>query len=398
MLTHEEALYEILQHTHPLKPKALALKECLGLVASQDLFSSEPFPNFDNSAVDGYALSFPSPEKSETKVPFKICGEISAGTAFRRALRLGEALRIFTGAPVPRGAQAVVMQEHTERSNGNLLILKVPRPQENIRFRGEDFLKGRVLVRRKTVLNPTHLALLAAAGHEKAPVYPSPQVGILATGNELLRPGEKRKAGKIFDSNTILLELLVRQIGANPHSFPPVGDRAKEIQSRVCKGLERDVLIISGGVSVGKYDFVREVLKKEGVREIFWKVDIKPGKPLFFGKKNRTLVFGLPGNPVSVFVTFEEFVKPALLKMRRAFRSSEWIRARMTESFRNGSRLHFVRARYETKKRGLVVTPLKGQGSHMIGNLASSNALLKVKPHARLKRNQWVLVKKFQSG
>lgn len=397
MLTHEEALQKILKHAHPLKPRALPLKECLGLVASQDLFSSEPFPNFDNSAVDGYALSFPSPEKGETEVPFKICGEISAGTVFRRALKPGEALRIFTGAPVPWGAQAVVMQEHTERRKGSLLILKVPSPQENIRFRGEDFQKGRVLVRRKTVLDPTHLALLAAVGHKKASVYPSPQVGILATGNELSKPGEKRKAGKIWDSNTILLELLVKQIGANPHSFPPVGDRAEEIRSRVREGLESDVLIISGGVSVGKYDFVREVLKKEGVHEIFWKVDIKPGKPLFFGEKNSTLVFGLPGNPVSVFVTFEEFVKPALLKMRGANRSPEWIWARMTESFRNGSRLHFVRARCVVKKRGLVVTPLKGQGSHMIGNLASSNALLKVEPHARLKRNQWVLVKKFQS-
>lgn len=396
MLAYDEALAEILKTTFPLKPEFLSLRGCLGLVVSKDLFSSEPFPNFDNSAVDGYALSFPLPEKGGTKVPFKICGEVSAGKILRQALKPGEAVRIFTGAPVPRGAQAIVMQEHTERRNGSLLVLKSLKLQENIRFRGEDFQKGRVLVRRNTVLTPTHLALLAAAGYEKAPVYPSPQVSILATGNELLRPGEKRKAGKIYDSNTILLESLVKETGGNPHSFQPVGDRAQEIRSRVREGLQGDVLIISGGVSVGKYDFVREVLKKEGVREIFWKVDIKPGKPLFFGKKNRTLIFGLPGNPVSVFVTFEEFVKPAILKMKGGLKTQKGIRARLTEGFRNGPRLHFVRVRCVSGKSGYGVTPLKGQGSHMIGSLASSNALLRVEPNAILRRNQYVLVKMIQ--
>lgn len=394
MLTYKQALKTIEEHTPLLKPAALPLNECLGLILKESIFAPQPFPGFDNSAVDGYAVSFGSSLKEGKRVTLPVKGEIQAGKLLGRALKPGEAVRIFTGAPVPKGTQAVVMQEHTERVNGSVRLLKVPKPHEHIRFRGDDFSKGKLLVKKGTPLGPAHLALLATVGYGKVSIYPRPRVAILATGSELLKPGEKPRGGKIHDSNSVLLESLVREAGGIPHVFPPAGDDPAEIHSAIRRGLASDLFAISGGVSVGAYDFVKEVLKKEGVKEIFWKVDIKPGKPLFFGKKDRTLVFGLPGNPVSVFVTFEEFVKPAILAMKGEKKKNVMqIRGRLTRGFRNGPRLHFVRVRCLRSKRGHTVHLLKGQGSHRVGTLASANALLQVEPHAVLKRNQPVLVK-----
>ena len=186
MLSYEQALKKILEHTFPLKPRLLPLRESLGLVLARDIFSPEPFPAFDNSAVDGYAVVF-GPAKKKEKLQLKVVGEIRAGEFFRKSLKPGEALRIFTGAPVPKEAGAVVMQEQVAKVNGALSLLNRPKPKENIRFRGEDFSKGKLLIRKGTLLEPAHLALLRTVGQEKVLVYPSPTVFILATGSELLR-------------------------------------------------------------------------------------------------------------------------------------------------------------------------------------------------------------------
>lgn len=391
MLSYKEAIKKIFQNSFQLKTKTVSLRESLGLVVSRDLKSPEPFPSFDNSAVDGYAVStayYPN------KTSLKLQGEVRAGEFFKSRLKSGHAIRIFTGAPVPKGTRAVVMQEHTERMNGHVKLLKLPESNDNIRFRGEDFLKGTILMKKGTLLGPTHLALLATVGYKKIPVYPSAKVAILATGSELLKVGERLKLGKICDSNSILLEAMVEKAGGIPRLLPPVGDDPAKIHLSIRKGLANDILLISGGVSVGKYDFVKEILKKEGVKEIFWKVDIKPGKPLFFGKKGRTPVFGLPGNPVSVFVTFEEFVKPIISKMMGKDHLQEnIINGVLKKSFQNGSRLHFVRVSCVKKKNSYTITPLKGQGSHMIGSLAASNGLLKVQPNRLLRKNERVSIK-----
>ena len=397
MLTYQEALRKILEHSFSLKIHSLPLREGLGQVAGKDLFAPGPFPSFDNSAVDGYAVSGEFARKSGENFKLEIQGEVPAGESFQGVLKPGHAVRVFTGAPVPRGTYAVVMQEDVERMNGSVRLRRGPNAGDHIRFCGEDFHRGRVLIRKGQSLTPAHLALLAAVGYEKVPVYPSPQVTILSTGSELLKKREKPKLGKIHDSNTILLEALVKEGGGLPILSPTAKDDPGEIRSRVQQGFKSDLLILSGGVSVGKYDFVKEVLKKEGVKEIFWKVAIKPGKPLFFGKKGRTLVFGLPGNPVSAFVTFEEFVKPYLLKMRgSSFPEESMIQGRLTKPFQNGSRFHFVRVRCVPKRKGYAVTPLEGQGSHMIGSLALADGLLRVEPNVKLKRNQRVLAKRIR--
>lgn len=392
MLSYKQALKKVLQHVSPLKPRRLSLGESLGLVLAKNIFSPEPFPSFDNSAVDGYAVRWGT-AKGKEKLWLKVVGEIQAGDFFSGILMAGEALRIFTGAPVPKGADAVVMQEQVDRINGTLSVLNRPKPKENIRFRGEDFLKGKLLIRKGTLLKPVHLALLRTIGQEKVRVHPSPRVSILATGSELLKEGDPMAPGKIRDSNSILLETLVKKAGGIPQLFSPVRDEPKAVRSAIQKGLKSDLFLISGGVSVGKYDFVKDILKSEGVREIFWKVNMKPGKPLFFGKKGETLVFGLPGNPVSVFITFEEFVKPALFRIRGEPLMKKGIQGYLTDSFRNGPRLHFVRARSISTKNGYAITPLKGQGSHRIGTLASANAILRVEPSAVLRKGQQVSVK-----
>ncbi len=412
MLTYTEALNLILRHTTLLKVRPLPLSECLGRVLGENVYSPLDFPHFDNAAVDGYAVG------KNFQGELEVQGEIPAGGIFEGGLRFQGAIRIFTGAPVPKGTKAVVMQEHTKRQNGSVLIFKSPERYENIRFRGEDFRKGDLLLKKGTMLEPSHLALLATVGCKKAPVYPAPKIAILATGNELLKKGERLRAGKIFDSNTILLEAMVRKSGGCPQVLCPAGDSLREIHKAVQLGLQCDVLIVAGGVSVGKYDFVKKALAREGVGEIFWKVDIKPGKPLYFGKKNQTLVFGLPGNPVSVFVTFEEFVKPALLKMSGKRIEAKWKEGLLTHGFENGARPHFVRVRCrlfrrrsaacspgtarlvrcESEKGAVRITLLKGQGSHQISALARSNALLKVEPHEILKKNQKVRVKIIQEA
>lgn len=386
MLTYAEAIKKILKHSFRLKERKVSLRDAFGSITSQDLRSPEPFPGFDNSAVDGYAIS------GGDQTSLLVQTEVRAGECLKGILKTGCAARIFTGAPVPKGTRAVVMQEDTKRVNGHIFLLKQPSENENIRFSGEDFQKGKKLIKKNTLLNSAHLAVLAAVGYEKIPVYPSPKIGILATGSELLKKEEKLTPGKIRDCNSILLEALVKKTGGIPYVFKAVEDDPKKICRSIHKGLTYDLLLISGGVSVGKYDFVRKILKKEGVKEIFWKVDIKPGKPIFFGRKDRTLVFGLPGNPVSIFVTFEKFVKAAILKMMGKDCIKEEIKGRLTKVFYNGSRLHFVRVICKRKNGIMKVAPVKGQGSHMIGSLANSNGLLMVQPKVILKKNEQVFV------
>lgn len=392
MITYQRALREIARQTPRLSAKKLPLRQCLNKTLAADIFSPLDFPHFDNSAVDGYALCF---DKSGTvkDTAFKTAGEIPAGQFYSGTLRPGQAMRIFTGAPVPKGAAAVVMQEHAVVNKNALALRKEPRADENIRFQGEDFRKGALLVKRGICLEPAHLAVAAAAGHQKAAVYPFPRAAILTTGNELARAGEKISRGKIYDSNTELLSALVFQAGGIPVVLGLAADSLANIRNALRRGLCQDILIISGGVSVGKYDFVKEALEAEGVREIFWKVNIKPGKPLYFGKKGKTLVFGLPGNPVSAFITFEEFVKPALAKMSGKPARARWLEGVLSKEFHNGPRPHFVRVRCARRKNAMMITPLPGQGSHQIGSLAKANGLWMVKPDEKFQAGQKIRVK-----
>lgn len=392
LLTHRAALRKIANHTRPLAPKSLPLAEALGLVLAKDFRAPEPFPAFDNAAVDGYAISG-EPAGSA----FRVSGEVRAGQSMEGVIARGQALRVFTGAPVPRGTYAVVMQEDAQRVNGHVQVFAPPRRGQNIRRRGEDFLPGTRLLRKGTVLGPAQLALLSAMGAQRVAVYPRPVVAILATGSELARPGARLAPGQVRDCNTMLMASLVRRLGACAKVMRPVRDDRTRLARALPEGLRADLLLVAGGVSVGDYDFVRCELARLAVRQVFWGVDIKPGKPLYFGHRGHRLVFGLPGNPVSVFVTFEEFVRPALERlMSRRPGARACVEGRLASRFRNGSRDQFVRVRCLTS-RGLGklprVVPLRGQGSHQVGALATADALWHVEARARFRRNQRVWVK-----
>ncbi len=389
MLTSQQALDRIERHALRLPSTTVPLREALGLASARNVFAREPSPRFDNSAVDGYAVS-------GRGIHFRVAGEVAAGAWRAAPLASREAVRIFTGAAVPAATYAVVMQEHVRVEDPHIWIPAAVRRGANVRLTGEDFKKGSRLLRAGTVLGPAQLAVLASAGVNRVRVTPRPRVSILATGSELVSAGRLLR-GKIRDSNSLLLEALVRESGALARVLPPVGDSPRLLTRAARRALDADVVLISGGVSVGKYDCVRDCLAKLGVREVFWKVNVKPGKPLYFGVHGRTLVFGLPGNPVSAYVTFDVFVRPALGRLaRRPGASGTWIEGRLDQNFQNGPREHFVRVRCRAvsgRQGPVVVEPLRTQGSHEIGALASADALWPVPAGAAFAKGTRVRVK-----
>jgi len=289
-------------------------------------------------------------------------------------------VRILTGAQVPLGADAVAMQEHVMQQRRQLVVQRWPPPGQNIRRRGEDLRQGTRVLKAGTRLRAQEIGLLAALGVAKVPVYPRPTVATLTTGDELQLPGKRLGAGQIYESNGPLLQALVQQAGAQAMDLGMGRDTLASLTRKVRRGLACDLLVLSGGVSVGDRDLVRNALARCGVRPLLWRVNIKPGMPLFIGRYRRTLVFGLPGNPVSVFVTFEEFVKPALYRlMGRTWQDPYTEPAVLTENLRvsRTRRTHFIRVRCSQHNR-LVAEPLDGQGSHQLRSLVEADGWIRV--------------------
>lgn len=385
MLTYEEAL-ACIQHTTPLPTVAVTrLDQALGLVLAKPMTSRCDLPRFDNSAVDGYAIRTidlkPQGEGAACLPSLRLVGTSQAGRPFRGLVREGQAVRILTGAQVPRGIDAVVMQEHVTHDKDQLIVQRCPPPGQNIRRQGEDLRKGARMLDAGTRLRPQEIGLLASAGYREVPVYPRPTVAILSTGDEVRPPGATLTPGQIYESNSELLSALVQHTGAKTIRLGLVRDELEPLIVKIRKGLTADVLLISGGVSVGDKDFVRRAAKRCGIQTIFWRVNIKPGMPLFFGTRGRTLVFGLPGNPVSVFVTFEEFVKPALFQwMGRAWHDGYEIPAMLLQDLTVSStrRTHFIRVRCTHHNGHAVAEPVTGQGSHQLRSLVEADGWIRM--------------------
>ena len=402
MLTYEQALTCLLKSTPSPRMAVVRLTDALGLVLARSIRAGCDLPQFDNSAVDGYAIHLPASEarlrSAKTReasgaqhiphttnghaahVAFHVIGNAEAGRPFRTLLRQGEAVRIFTGAQVPRGVDAVVMQEDTKRLGDRLFVERWPKPGQHIRRRGEDLRQGTRILEAGTLLRPQELGLLAAVGVAKVPVYPRPTVAILTTGDELASPGTRWKPGQIYESNGPLLHALIQQAGARVVDLGTARDAIDALIQKIRRGLAGDLLVISGGVSVGEKDVVRKAAQCCGVHQVFWRVNIKPGMPLFVGQRRRTLVFGLPGNPASVFVTFEEFVKPALYRlMGREWRDPYTEPAVLIENLTisHTRRTHFIRVRCSQHSQ-LVAEPLDGQGSHRLRSLVEADGWLRM--------------------
>ena len=385
MLTVDEALRCVLEHVSPLGPRELPLAKALGHVLAERIVSDIDSPPHDKSVVDGYAVVAESVTQSGTVL--EVVEQVTAGQVPTRSLEAGQATRIMTGAPLPSGADAVVMVEQTslvENDPRQVRLSQFPvRSGQNIMRRATSLARGAAVLEPGKLLRAIELGLLAEVGRKQVQVIRRPTVAIIATGNELVDLGETPGPGQIRNSNGPLLEALATQAWAEAKQLLPARDEAEQLAERIAEGLRHDVLILSGGVSEGTLDLVPQALARQGVEQIFHKINLKPGKPLWFGRKPRsgpegsTLVFGLPGNPVSTLVGFELFVRPALARLggHEAKGLQKWS-AKLDRDFQQrGERPTYWPAKLSQAGSAQVVMPLPWKGSGDLRTLTEADCL-----------------------
>ena len=382
MLTYEEAKVIILGHACIQELEKVDFRNSVGRALAEDLVASEDLPPFDNSAVDGYAVKFNELAKATKENPVVLkCQEyVFAGRLDAISLQEGVCVQVATGAPLPLGTDAVVMLEQVVRNGDQVCFSHPTQIGNNLRHRGRDMSSGDSLLPKGTTIAPTHLALLAAQGLVEVPLYSRLKINILSTGTELVAPNIKPGPGQIREANSFLLEALLQTEACEVTRLHRVVDDLESTIKVLNEALQADALLISGGVSVGDSDFVKPALKELGVKEIFWRVKIKPGKPLFFGQLGDTKVFGLPGNPASTFVLFEELVRPYLRKCLGHYQLEVPTRsAKITEDFDETSeRLQLLRAHWYHQNGNDWVRPVTQQGSFSIASIAHANSLIHV--------------------
>jgi molybdopterin molybdotransferase len=418
VISEEEARKRIVEKASTLEERAVPLAVALDCFAARDYFARLPLPAFDNSAMDGYAVVGSSCEKGGR---LRVIGEQPAGPDRKLHVGDGEAVRIFTGAPLPLGADAIVMQEDVTRDGGDISLNAKVGAGEFVRRRGCDLAEGQMILARGERIGAATVALLASQGLAKVIVGGKANVAVISTGDELVKPGEELQAGQIYDSNCALLSALLQRCGVSTTAVEHCRDDRQSLDAAIKRGMKNHVLIISGGVSVGEHDLVKEALRELGAKIEIWRVAVKPGKPFLFGwfesetvdsasetpagptgsppdesvqsadtmpALHKCFVFGLPGNPVSAFVTFLQFVRPAVLKMMGATNLDlPQVPAKLTVGLTNdGDRPHYIRGRLEHEK----FTPIGRQESHALFGLSQANALLRIDVGESLKADEIV--------
>lgn len=385
MISVEEAVTRILSTIPLLGTEKVGILSALGRVLGEDVFSPYNIPPADNSAMDGYAVQSADTKRAtvENPVVLDILEDIPAGTVPRHAVTTGKASRIMTGAPIPPGADAVVPREDTE-SDGRCVRISVPAPPgAHIRRSGEDVREGEKIIARGAVIRPAEVGMIASLGRSFIACHQRPLVAILSTGDELIDVDERPSAGKIVSSNSYSLAALVAECGAVPLQLGIARDTREDLLAKLTAAQRADVIITSGGVSVGDYDLVKDIMQEVGNHMQFWKVAMRPGRPLAFGALGTTPLFGLPGNPVSAMVSFEQFVRPSLLKMmghRNIFRRS--VRATLTETLTKGiGARQFVRGRLHEENGRYTVASTGDQGSGILMSMVLANGLIVLPEH-----------------
>ena len=389
MLELEDALERILSAVQPLGEETVPLNSAVGRVLAGPVASPVDIPLFDNSAMDGYAVRAADVAAAceQNPVSLQVGGRIAAGEMSEGSVDAGTCVRLFTGSPLPRGADAVVMQEDTRTDPVNsdkVRFIDSVRPWENVRLRGEDVKRETVLVQGGGRLTAGHVALLAAAGVKEVRAGRQPIAALLATGSELVEPGQPLRPGAIYESNRLMLSAQARQAGAVARVFPLVPDTLSAAREALHAALaDSDVLVTSGGVSVGEFDFVKKAFEQLGGHLDFWRVSIKPGRPFVFGRAEGKFLFGLPGNPVSALVTFLLLARPALLRLQGAADTGlPKSTGRLAETLTNPSdRRHFMRVVVDDSGQ---VRSTGAQASHILSSLARANGLVDVPPKASL--------------
>ncbi len=375
MTSEAEALAAVLGRITALPGRTVPLLDSLGRFAAQDVLARRSLPPFDNSSMDGYAVQAAS---CRPGAQLRVIGEQPAGAARGLTVGAGEAIRIFTGAPLPTGADAVVMQEDVKRSGESIVIECEVEAGEFIRRKGADLAEGQKILARGEPVAAQTMALLAAQGMAEIEVGGVARAAIVSTGDELVPAGATPRDGQIFESNALMLRALALGSGIEVPLVEHCPDDLERMIELFRRGIENDALIVSGGVSVGDHDFVKPALRALGAEIDLWRVAIKPGKPFLFGRVDGCAIFGLPGNPVSAFVTFLKFVRPALRKMSGAAEENLGLRqvaARLAREVENdGERPHYLRGRLQDG----VFSATGLQESHALYGLSRANALLRV--------------------
>jgi molybdopterin molybdotransferase len=375
LLTIEEAQEAILARVRRLPAEVVPVEKAAGRVTAEPAAAAVDLPPFPSSAMDGFAL-----RSGDTPGRLPVVARIAAGRPAERPLAPGEAMAIATGGAVPDGADAVVPIERVVE-HGDEVDVGEPMPAgANVRERGGDARRGDVVVPAGLRLGPAQLGALAAAGVERVTCVSRPRAAVLATGTELRRPGEPLGPGEIYEANGLVLAAALEAAGAAVLRLPAVPDDEEAHRAALRRGLDADVLVTTGGVSVGVHDLVRRIAGELGVEEVFWGVAVKPGKPVSFGVRDHTLLFGLPGNPVSALVGFELFVRPAVRALLGETPAVRPFRAgRLAVAVRRlGARDQLVRSRSSFEDGEVVLEPVQGQESHMIVRAASADALVLV--------------------
>lgn len=372
MISIEQALTIVKQNTQPTQNIVIKnITECLGYVLAEDVISSINMPPFRQSAMDGYALNL---HEDST---YQVIAEVKAGDDHQPQLNKGEGVRIFTGAPVPDSANAIIIQEHVSIDNGLLKANKPVSLNDNIRPLGEQTQKGDIALKKGTKLSPAGIGFLASLGISSISVYESIAIAIVVTGNELAQVGEPLKYGQIYESNAIMLASALHNLGYMNVNITSVEDDYENTFNMLKKVItDHDMILVSGGISVGDYDFVGKALLNIGVKQLFYKVKQKPGKPLFFGKKDDSYVFALPGNPASALSCFYVYVQTALQQLsgNLGFELPKTKAKSVSNFIKRGDRGQFLKAIYSNG----TVEILEGQNSSMIHTFALANALVHI--------------------
>jgi molybdopterin molybdotransferase len=370
LLSREEALALVLEHVRPLDAEDVPIEAAAARVTAEAVRAAVDLPPFRSSAMDGFAV-----RAADTPGALPIVDRIAAGRPAARPLEQGEAMGIATGGVVPEGADAVVPIEVVAERDNTLEVPGSVVTGDNVRDVGGDVRRGDIVVEAGARLGPSQLGAVAAVGVGAVSCTRRPRAFVLPTGTELRAPGEELRPGEIYESNGVILAAQLRDAGAEVERLGAVADDEESTRAALARALEADLLVTSGGVSVGPHDLVRRLLAELGAEEVFWRVAVKPGKPVAFATRGRTLIFGLPGNPVSALVGFELFVRPALRALQGAAPGPHYRLTRLARAVRRDpARDALLRARLD----GEAAAPLSGQESHMIVRAAAANALVLV--------------------
>ena len=380
MITVKEALEHILRSISPLGIERINILNALGRVLSENVYAGRNIPPKDNSAMDGYGVNSEDTmgASRENPVFFDVIEDIPAGYTPVKVVGFAEAARIMTGAPIPQGVNAVIPVEDTEPDGDRVKIFKEVQPGENVRYAGEDVREGEAVLSKGKVIRPAEIGMLASLGRSFVQVYQKPLVAILATGDELIDIDETLSPEKIISSNSYSTAAQVIECGGIPVQIGIAKDTRENLTAKFKNAMRADIIVSSAGVSVGDYDFVKDVMTDMGIRIEFWQVAERPGKPLTFGTMEGKLIFGLPGNPVSSMITFEQYVRPSILKMtghKNFFRKI--IRATIKENIRKKEGLrYFIRAvvSYEDGRYTAVTTG--EQGSGILKSMVMANGII----------------------